>query len=225
MAGHSHGEIPGCGLIWASTFRLLPANPGGSSGVKIYEAQVQCKICFIVIRSGRGNRRHQCSVDMVTVMMKPEPEQDRRRELLLPKWAIPCFWAAIVLVIMGFLPWIVAKVGPRYGWTQRRPGWWNIAGLLAVAAGLAMYAWCLVFHFRKLPHVPCGSVFSPPHLVVAGPYRVSRNPMYVSGLFAWAGWTVFLWQPTVLAAFVLLWSPVLFSRDPARGAAAGSAVR
>ena len=140
--------------------------------------------------------------------MKPEPERHGRRELLLPKWAIPLVWAAMVGIIMGFLPWIVARFGPRYGWAQRRPGWWNIAGLIAVAAGLAMYAWCLVFHFKSYStSVRAG--FSPPHLVVAGPYRVSRNPMYVSGLFAWVGWTVFYGSPAVLAALVLLWS--LFS--------------
>jgi len=51
--------------------------------------------------------------------------------------------------------------------------------------------------------------FSPPHLVVDGPYQISRNPMYVSGLIVWVGWVLFYGSPVVFAAFSLLW--VLFS--------------
>ena len=146
-------------------------------------------------------------------MMKPEYERQRKRQLLLPKGAIPLVWAAIVLVIMGILPWLVARVGPRYGWTECTPGGWNVAGLLAVAAGLAMYAWCLVFHYKSYrTSVRVG--FSPPHLVIAGPYRVSRNPMYVAGLFAWVGWTIFYGSPAVLAALILLWAVFSFRVIP-----------
>jgi protein-S-isoprenylcysteine O-methyltransferase Ste14 len=119
--------------------------------------------------------------------MKPElPNRRSRRELLLPRWAIPLVWAAIVLVIQIYLPWAVAKLGPRFGWSQLAPAWWNLTGLIAVAIGLALYAWCLSLHFKTYrASVRIG--FSPPHLVIAGPYRVSRNPMYVSGLFVWFG--------------------------------------
>ena len=48
--------------------------------------------------------------------------------------------------------------------------------------------------------------FSPPHLVTGGPYQVSRNPMYVAGLSAWLGWTVFYGSPAVLVGLALLWT-------------------
>ena len=143
----------------------------------------------------------------------PEQERQKRRELLLPKWTIPLVWAAIILLIMGLLPWIVARMGRLYGWAQGLPGWWNLAGLLVVAAGLAMYAWCLVFHFKSYrTSVRVG--FSPPHLVTTGPYRVSRNPMYVSGLLAWVGWTFLYGSPAVLAALTLLWAVFSFRVIP-----------
>jgi protein-S-isoprenylcysteine O-methyltransferase Ste14 len=56
--------------------------------------------------------------------------------------------------------------------------------------------------------------FSPPHLVIAGPYKISRNPMYVSGLFAWLGWTIYYGSPAVFVALVLLWSVFTFRVIP-----------
>ena len=137
--------------------------------------------------------------------MKTENQNRKeRRKLMLPKKIVPIVWAIIVLVIMVLLPWVVAKIGSRFGWSQTSPAWWNLIGLIGVVIGLGMYAWCLVFHYRSYrTSVRVG--FTPPHLVVAGPYKISRNPMYVSGLFAWLGWVVFYGSPAVLVAFVLLW--------------------
>jgi protein-S-isoprenylcysteine O-methyltransferase Ste14 len=147
-------------------------------------------------------------------MMKSKiPKPKDRRELLLPKRAVPIVWAVIVLVIQVLLPWIIAKLGPRFGWSLLGPSWWNLPGLIAVAIGLGLYAWCLVFHYKSYREsVRIG--FSPPHLVDSGPYRVSRNPMYVSGLFVWFGWAVFYGSPAVFAALVLLWIVFAFRVIP-----------
>ena len=147
-------------------------------------------------------------------MMKPElPERKRRRKLILPLWAIPPVWAVIVLVIQILLPWAIARLGPRFGWSQLPPASWNFTGLILVAIGLTLYAWCLIFHFKGY-RAPVRMGFSPPHLVVAGPYRFSRNPMYVSGLFVWFGWMVFYGSPAVFVALVLLWSIFAFRVIP-----------
>jgi len=141
------------------------------------------------------------------------PTSEDRRERALPRWAIPLVWAVLVLVILVVLPWAVAKLGPRYGWSQAVPTTWNLTGLIGVTIGLAMYVWCLVFHFKSYrAAVRIG--FSPPHLVVNGPYRVSRNPMYTSGLFAWLGWTVFYGSPAVVVGLVFLWSVFTFRVIP-----------
>ena len=146
--------------------------------------------------------------------MKPEiPTREARSEITLPRWAIPLVWAVIVLAIQIFLPWAISKIGPRFGWSKLSPSSWNFTGLIAVAMGLSLYTWCLVNHFRSYrASVRVG--LSPPHLVVAGPYVFSRNPMYVSGLFVWLGWTVYYGSPAVLIALVLLWSMFAFRVIP-----------
>ena len=147
-------------------------------------------------------------------MTEPQrPTPNGRRERALPRWVIPLVWAVLVGVILVVLPWAVAKLGPRYGWSPAFPATWNLVGLVAVAAGLTLYVWCLVFHFKSY-RAPVRIGFSPPHLVVAGPYRVSRNPMYVAGLFAWLGWTVFYGSPAVLIGLALLWSLFTFRVIP-----------
>jgi len=147
-------------------------------------------------------------------MMNPEIQKPKgRREVLLPKRAVPLVWGVIVLVIQVLLPWIVSMIGPRFGWSQQIPAWWNLTGLIAVAVGIGMYVWCLVFHYKSYRDSVRVS-FSPPHLVNTGPYTVSRNPMYVSGLFVWLGWTVFFGSPAVFAALVLLWAVFAFRVIP-----------
>jgi protein-S-isoprenylcysteine O-methyltransferase Ste14 len=135
--------------------------------------------------------------------MKPElPKRKDRRELTLPRWAIPLVWAVIVIAIQILLPWVISKLGTRFGYSQQAPALWNFSGLIAVVIGLALYAWCLTFHFRSYrASVRIG--FAPSHLVIPGHYRFSRNPMYVSCLFVWLGWTVFYVNPAVFVAFVL----------------------
>lgn len=141
------------------------------------------------------------------------PEKKDPQGLILPRWAIPIVWAVLVLAIQVLLPWAIAKIGPRFGWSQMTPGKWNLTGLIAVAIGLALYAWCLATHFTSYSSsVHIG--FSPPHLVVAGPYKVSRNPMYLSGLFTWLGWTIFYGSPAVFVGLVLLWSLFAFRVIP-----------
>jgi len=134
-------------------------------------------------------------------------------KLALPRWAIPFVWAAIVLVIFFLLPWLLSILGPRFGWSRYGPSAWNIAGLFVVAVGLGLYSWCLVFHFRSY-HAPVRVGFAPPHLVTTGLYRISRNPMYVWGLFAWLGWTVFYGSLAVLIGLVLLWLIFTFAVIP-----------
>ena len=146
-------------------------------------------------------------------MRPPLPTSKGRRKPVLPRWAIPLVWAVLVGAILVVLPWTVAKLGPRYGWSQAAPAAWNLTGLIAVVIGLGLYVWCLAFHFKSYrASVRVG--FSPPHLVVGGPYHYSRNPMYVSGLFAWLGWTAVYGSPAVLVGLVLLWSAFTFRVIP-----------
>ena len=146
-------------------------------------------------------------------MSAPPPKSSTRRGPALPRWAIPPVWAVLVGLILVAVPWALSKLGPRFGWRQAAPAAWNLVGLVGVALGLAMYVWSLVFHFKSYrAAVRVG--FSPPHLVVGGPYQLSRNPMYVAGLSAWLGWTVYYGSPAVLIGLVLLWSLFAFRVIP-----------
>jgi protein-S-isoprenylcysteine O-methyltransferase Ste14 len=135
------------------------------------------------------------------------------RAMKLPRWTIPIVWTIIVLIIMIILPWTISLFGPRYGWQQAAPAVWNLAGLIVIVIGLTMYVWCLVFHFKSYREaVRIG--FEPPHLVTTGPYRYSRNPMYVAGLFVWSGWTLFYGNWAVLIGFAFLWTIFTFRVIP-----------
>ena len=83
-------------------------------------------------------------------------------------------------------------------------GLWDIVGLAIVALGFALVLWCLVtFAFvGKGTAAP----FDPPRrLVVAGPYRFVRNPIYIGAVMAMLGAAMVLWSGwLVLYAFVVL---------------------
>jgi protein-S-isoprenylcysteine O-methyltransferase Ste14 len=141
-------------------------------------------------------------------MESKQPKHQENAGVHIPKWTVPLVWSVIVLVIQILLPWVISNLGLRFGWSQQTPALWNFTGILAIIIGLVMYGWCLSFHFKTYKaSVRLG--FSPPQLVTNGPYQVSRNPMYVSGLFVWFGWVVFYGSFAVFIAFMLLY--LLFS--------------
>jgi protein-S-isoprenylcysteine O-methyltransferase Ste14 len=46
------------------------------------------------------------------------------------------------------------------------------------------------------------------YLVVGGPYRFTRNPMYLCGMLIWLGWIIFYGSVAVLAGTVVIWGSV-----------------
>ncbi|MCE9616153.1 MAG: isoprenylcysteine carboxylmethyltransferase family protein [Lentisphaerae bacterium] len=118
-----------------------------------------------------------------------------------------------------------ARSGHR-GWRPRPPvvallcllGAWGLSALWSgqprlvplargvgagmVGTGLLLGAWAVgLFHRRGTTHHPFGQ---PSALVVSGPYRFSRNPMYVA--VAWTLCGLALWS----RAPVMLLAPVAF---------------
>ena len=82
----------------------------------------------------------------------------------------------------------------------------QVAGVGLGAAGAALALWCIVtflLHGRGTP-----APFDPPRrLVVVGPYRILRNPMYLGAALALAGAALFYQSWGLLAycaAFLLL---------------------
>ena len=71
-----------------------------------------------------------------------------------------------------------------------RLGVWEVAGILVAVAGGALALWCIVAFALVGKGTP--APFDPPrHLVVAGPYRYVRNPMYIGAGLALAGAAMF----------------------------------
>jgi len=94
------------------------------------------------------------------------------------------------------VPWLIARSDPARG-----PG--CLLGLGLVASGAAVVAWCV----RDFYVVGRGTLapWSPPgRLVVAGLYRVVRNPMYIGLLMLVAGVGWWLTSPLVVVYGVFL---------------------
>jgi len=55
---------------------------------------------------------------------------------------------------------------------------------------------------------------TPSYLLVRGPYRFTRNPMYVAAIAIWLGWTVFYGSAAVLEGLAAIWTAVKFAVVP-----------
>ena len=119
-----------------------------------------------------------------------------------------------LLFILGFaVSLLVHKFLPLYLIPDSLAGVFSIIGRLFVLIGLAFMIWgLLTFHrFRTtvIPNQPASRV------VTAGPYRFSRNPMYVGFTIAYIGGILaknILWALLLLP--VILWLLVVLVIRP-----------
>ena len=57
--------------------------------------------------------------------------------------------------------------------------------------------------------------FEPPrYLILSGPYRYSRNPIYVSHLAIWSGWAIFYGSVAVALGVLVMWMVLNFAILP-----------
>jgi protein-S-isoprenylcysteine O-methyltransferase Ste14 len=85
--------------------------------------------------------------------------------------------------------WLIAHAWPAFGFSFTGQ---NIAAAVLAGTGIAFaLAGAVTFHHANTTHHPMR-----PHntttLVTIGPYRVSRNPMYVGVLTVLGAWALFL---------------------------------
>ena len=144
-----------------------------------------------------------------------------RRKLALPRWFLLLLsvtvWPLLIFLFHAVLPWVVSGMARRFGWTGGNPGWWNWPGLVSVGFGTIGVLWFWFVHMSKVIALEALALqFTPDYLVTDGPYRYSRNPMYVAVLIIWFGWAVFYGSCLVLVAgfsWWLLLSFVLIPRE------------
>lgn len=80
-------------------------------------------------------------------------------------------------------------------------GWVLAAAGAVLAAGAALYAWC-VWDFGRFGRGTPAPIDAPKKLVVRGLYRYLRNPMYVSVLLGILGWAL-LFRTASLVLYAL----------------------
>ena len=118
-------------------------------------------------------------------------------QVILSKLDFPPVW------LMGFmaLAWTSAAGGanPSAAWDRfvYWPGW------ALIVAGIALALWsALAFRAARTTIIPRQR---PSALVEAGPYRFSRNPIYVADLVILAGWCLVLGAPLAVVLVVPFW--------------------
>jgi len=101
------------------------------------------------------------------------------------------------------LPGVVAFALPiAIGISTGHPVHYVTLAALPLCLGAMLLLWC-VREFYVAGRGTLAPWDPPRHLVITGPYRVSRNPMYIGVLTILAGWCV-LWGTRTLVAYTLL---------------------
>jgi protein-S-isoprenylcysteine O-methyltransferase Ste14 len=122
---------------------------------------------------------------------------------------LPDAFLAFPAIVAGVIPWFFLRPAAS-GFTA--------AGVPLIVLGLALLLWCV----REFYVAGKGTLapWDPPrHLVTTGPYRYTRNPMYVAVLTILAGWALCLQSsraPLTYAVFfaVIFHLRVLFFEEP-----------
>ncbi len=103
-------------------------------------------------------------------------------------------------VLLVFLP---ARV---LSWTGIAPipiiGLWQVVGMMVTGVGAAIALWCILT-FAILGHGTPAPFDPPRRLVVRGPYRFVRNPMYLGAALALAG-AALCYQSVPLLGYAVL---------------------
>jgi protein-S-isoprenylcysteine O-methyltransferase Ste14 len=86
---------------------------------------------------------------------------------------------------------------------ERAPasGWPSAVAVAMLAIGLGIYSWC-VWDFVAVGRGTPAPIEAPRTLVARGPYRYTRNPMYVAVLTVILGWAL-LYRAAVLVVYAV----------------------
>jgi protein-S-isoprenylcysteine O-methyltransferase Ste14 len=127
----------------------------------------------------------------------------------MPRWlaliSSSAVWIVGVPLVHAGLPWLLARVGPRYGWADGAPALANLLGLVPIAAGATLLVWVMPLHLARTPE-RVKLEWTPSYLLERGPYAFTRNPMYVGEVLLWLGQALLYGRVAVLGVGLLLFS-------------------
>jgi protein-S-isoprenylcysteine O-methyltransferase Ste14 len=141
--------------------------------------------------------------------------REQTKRFRIPRWTVLIIWPVLFLLAHAAAPSELAHLSRRYGWVNDSPRMWNLFPLLLVVAGFACLIWCTVLHFVQCPRMVEVKGFTPPYLLTNGPYKWSRNPMYVAALSIWIGWALFYGSVAVLIVMLACGAGIVFAVVPA----------
>ncbi len=122
----------------------------------------------------------------------------------IPRWVAVVIWPAALGAVHVGLPLTLSRRCRRHGWRRGRPGPANVVGVLPLVAGMTLVLWALAGHFTSAPGRSWSvrAALEPEYLLTSGPYRFTRNPMYVGAVLIWSGWAVGLGSARVAVGAV-----------------------
>ena len=107
---------------------------------------------------------------------------------------IPPPLVGVLTILLGYALGRFFTVFPEFGFPAPERYW--IGGTIAVLAGLVFGVWPIT-RFRKIDQDP--TPWSPtPEIVIDGPYRITRNPMYLMMLLVCIGFAIILAEVWIL---------------------------
>lgn len=146
------------------------------------------------------------------------PSNEGADKANLPRWLALgialIFWVILLPLVHAGIPWALSFLGSRYGWIEGRPSPWNLLGLIPVALATICLIWLMILHFSRTPR-RVKLERTPTYLLTQGPYRFTRNPMYIAELMLWLGWAIFYGSFIIFIALLVM-APLMNKRVVAR---------
>jgi protein-S-isoprenylcysteine O-methyltransferase Ste14 len=126
-------------------------------------------------------------------------------------------WLVVFPLVHGVIPWAISLLTHRYGWTEGWPGVVNLAGLIPVIVGAAGLVWIFITALLNMAQMPerVELGWTPPYLLMRGPYAFTRHPMYLAELTLWFGWALLYGSVAVFIALLVLvaWVSFILPRE------------